>query len=277
MSMTIPSPVLARLQVLFSAGATMEEAARALEIELAGDAVAIDGGHLDALKTRTRSLGKKVDSLFQLQRLREVPEVAGALDLIAHEAHGIMQEIKALESPGSAESAEAAAAPLTRRSKPTSRPSRPSLDQSAPTSRPSAHPPSRTEAVSPVAVPSSDASPAPAAAPAARPDAVSQAPAPAPSLVPAPVPPVMAGPVAAVPVSQAKPPSQVVAPPSRAAAPPPAPAAPAPAQEQAQASRPSPGRLSRNPLSRRIASVVDQISAIAADHPSDGSRPSAQR
>jgi len=277
MTLDIPSPVLARLQVMFVAGATLEEVTSALELEIGGEngvsGAPVDGERLQDLKAHTAALGKKVDALFQLKQLKDVPEVAGALDLIAHETRDIMRTAKALQDKPAKKAAQddRAAERKTRRSKPSSAGRSPSalssLPSKSPITRPD-NPPSAEPSVEPPVEPPSQTSPlAPASDGASRLTGPSAS-----STTPSHLDTLSEG-LAPAPDSR----SSISQPPSKPemlSADQPSSETPKPAPSAA--SRPSPVGRDRNSLSGRIADVVDQISAITSEHDHDEEQLSAR-
>jgi len=102
MSIKIPSPVLARLQVMLTSGATMEDAAKALEIEFGADGEPVPQGfaaRANRLRTLSEDLREQVTAALNMESISDHPEIAGAMDLIAQKAGAVIREIDIIDEP----------------------------------------------------------------------------------------------------------------------------------------------------------------------------------
>ena len=282
MSIKIPSAVLARLQILFQSGATLDEATEVLELELAahdidtGDKV-FEAGQLAHLASLTKSLGDHVSAMLEMQQVRDVPEVAGALDMVNQRTQAIAREIEAL--PKAAKTADKTP------SKPSPAPSPQKKKPAAPTLPPSARsaPPSATKASAPRTPSSAQSKPAsepktsePPASSAAQSEPAASAPQAGPEIKAEPGAIPTALPSAPKAFDDAKPildediPLGVIPVGSPSETPP----ASQPEVGNTSASAPSKPNGGGSSLRDKMAAAVSQIDIMAREHPSHSGSPS---
>ncbi len=137
MTIKIPSAVLARLQILFQDGASVQEVTKALELDVLdidqdAEARAPKAGQLAHLTSLAEQLHKHVNAMLDMEQIRDIPAIAGAMDMVAQRANAITREIDALASASPTQQTVPVDAP-----KNTS----PSKPLSAPLSKPPSEPP----------------------------------------------------------------------------------------------------------------------------------------